>query len=328
MAVFSVNQVRQFYVAKETTDVTPKFCEDDKVLYFTVKDATGKDKHTDHINIDKIEWIHFTEAAKMEPKLKKVIVTVNDDALVDDKIIPGQDYILRINLRQYIGMSDEDIYQKYGAVHGVKNMDVEAFLNKMKESLEKNFGREENATLTFEVDDVTVTVDGQEVSKKALIITEASPVGEWSRGTCPIKRVLFDVIPTTVTEPDYYNEVVWGTVETGEADETIPNCYTLADMEWFYHGYRGDQYRYKGWPNAIHTEYQVEVGSDVHYDVIDIQYYYSGDNEDIQHSAKTMTFVGTETAIAAILTALKENEAVEAKIKEVKAAAEEQGGGN
>lgn len=293
MAVFSVNQVRQFYVQKEAGDITVKTCDGGKEFYFEVEDALGKPKHTDHIAINKVEWAHFTANADMAQKLKKVTVTVNNDALIDGNVIPGQDYILRINLRQYIGMSDEDIYQKYGAVHGRKGMTKAQFLEAMKESLEKNFSREDDQVLTFKVEN------------NALVIEEVSPVENWARGTMPIKRILFDVIPTTVTEPDYYNEVVWGEATPGESENTIPPCYTLADMEWFYHGYRGDQYRYKGWPNAIHTEYMIEVGANKQYDVVDIQYYYSGDNEDIQHSAKTMTIVGPAGTLTSIVSALE-----------------------
>lgn len=348
MAVFSVNQVRQFYVAKQAGDIVTKTCDGGKEFYFDVTDALGKLKHTDHVAINKIDWVHYTAGADMDQKLKVVEVTVNDDALIDGNVIPGQDYILRINLKQYIGMSDEDIYQKYGAVHGVKNMSEGVFLSAMAASLFKNFSRDEHV-LDFYIGKtnsktkvagtkknsagIIVAVDSEDTeltSGTSLIIKEVSPVENWARGTMPIKRILFDVVPTTVTEPDYYNEVVWGKAEQIAAgqNDIIPNCYTLADMEWFYHGYRGDQYRYKGWPNAFHTEYMVEVGPTTKYDVLDIQYYYSGDNEDIQHSAKTMTIVGPAAALSAIVSALEGFDIEVVKKADHTETEEEQGGGN
>lgn len=304
MAVYSVNQVRQLYAATNVSDITVKKCQDGKCLYFTVPDALGRTQHTDHIDLDKISWVHLTKADAMEPNTKKVTITLNADAFDGDKTISGQDYILRINLRQYYGMSDEDIYQKYGAVHGTKIMTKTEFVQAMVESLTKNFSREEVPSLQFEADGDTI------------VITELPQYGEWALGTKQLRRVYFDVIPTTVVEPEYYNEVVWGKATVGVSDETIANSYQLADMEYFYHGYRGDQYRNIMWPKSIPTKYMLTAGEDIHYDVVDLQYYYAGDNEDIQHSAKTMTFVVPKNSGITLINNLKTTGGVpESKIK-------------
>jgi len=48
--------------------------------------------------------------------------TVNSGAPV-----AGQDYILRLAFRNYIGLSEEDQYFKYGAVHAITGMTAEVF---------------------------------------------------------------------------------------------------------------------------------------------------------------------------------------------------------
>ena len=47
------------------------------------------------------------------------------------------------------------------------------------------------------------------------------------------------------------------------------------------------------WPNNFDTEYLVDPTSA--YDVMDIQYFYSGDAEDIERSPKTLTIVSKVT---------------------------------
>ena len=61
----------------------------------------------------------------------------------------------------------------------------------------------------------------------------------------------------------------------------------VADMEWFYIGERADQFRGVGYPDNFETKYLANPSKA--YDFIDIQYYYSGDAEDVQRSKKMIT---------------------------------------
>lgn len=302
--VSSVNQVRQFYVADENAAVVPGI--DNSTVIQTV-DVLGKTQSSDIIEPGCVDYVHLTAAAAMEIPMKEATVKLEADAFPDGKTISGQDYILRLNFRQFIGMSDEDIYQKYGAVHGTSSMTTGAFIAAMIYSLMKNMNREQGHLLDFVVDSTpvakaeksgsTITLydaDGEAISVGAsedeFTIVEAPQTDDWALGTKQLTRVQFDVIPTTVTEPDSYNEILWGTVTTAvSADSVVGNGYNIADMEYFFHGYRGDLYRNIGWPKSIPTKYMVDPTKT--YDVLDIQYHYAGDNEDIQKSAKTITVV-------------------------------------
>jgi hypothetical protein len=57
----------------------------------------------------------------MTKKLKQVVLKL-DSSVNSGNPVSGQDYIVRVNFRQAFGMSDEDLYQKYGAVHAVSGM--------------------------------------------------------------------------------------------------------------------------------------------------------------------------------------------------------------
>lgn len=81
----------------------------------------------------------------------------------------------------------------------------------------------------------------------------------------------------------------WGTVtdDTANGAVTISNGKLTADMEWFYIGERADQFRGVGYPDNFETKYLANPSKA--YDFIDIQFYYSGDAEDVQRSKKMLT---------------------------------------
>ena len=125
MATFSVNQVRQLYVATAAKEA-PVLASDAKGtiavkadtakthLYFQYKGADNL-MRSDLIDMKDILSAKATDGATLAYKLKKVTIKLN--ATVNGGIpVSGQDYILRIAFKQYVGMSDEDQYFKYGMV--------------------------------------------------------------------------------------------------------------------------------------------------------------------------------------------------------------------
>ena len=287
---------------------------------YIVQNGHGGLVRSDLIKPESVMWITASAPADTAIKLKKVTVAL-DSAVNGGDPIAGQDYILRINFRQYYGMSDEDIYQKYGAVHATAAMaaDKKLLYAEMIYQLIKNFKRTYSAPLEIQVNSTTVataTKSGATVTLKdasgntiatsnlasGFDIVEKSQASEWVRGVKQYTPVYFDVIPTTVT----YNgdEVVWGTATPGEASGTIPNGYMLSDLEYFCMGERGDQYRNIGWPKSIPTEYFITNPAEGYY-VVDVHYAFQGSCEDIQKSEKTLTLVSTTKAnVAALVTAL------------------------
>jgi hypothetical protein len=244
----------------------------------------------------------------MARKLKTVTVTL-DPAAHDEELTPnvGQDYILRINFRQFASLGDQDTYVKHGAVRIFKGMDKSDFYREMAISLAKNFSREltqlveirlgitGSDSVVVKPSDTKTTLNG---SYDSIIIAEVEQ--EWTLGIKPQEAVYFDVIPATVLEAG--EEVTWGTVEEG-VDGQVGNGKLIADLEYFCMGERGDVYRGIGWPNTIPTKYFVDATKT--YDVIDIHYAYVGSNESVQKSEKTLTIVGETADLTAIKTAIQ-----------------------
>ena len=322
MGNFSVNQVRQLYVvtavqgtANKTDGVVSatanagtialKTDKEGKNLYFQYKGADNL-MRSDLINKDNILYAKAisAEAATQKYALKKAVVKL-DTNVNGGNPIGGQDYILRICINPYIGMSDEEPYFKYGAVHAMRGMTTGKFYEKLAASLYRNFSRELAPMLTFSIngkvvgrvktdpatgvetlidtDGVTITVADEYAD--GVTITEVEQ--EWTLGIKEQSHVNFTVIPTTVTYDG--DEVNWGTVTVSNSTAVRSNGRMIADLEYFCMGERGDQYKNVGWPNVIHTKYLVDPSTA--YNVLEIHYAYVGPNEGPQRSEKDITIV-------------------------------------
>lgn len=322
MGNFSVNQVRQLYVvtavqgtANKTDGVVSatanagtialKTDKEGKNLYFQYKGADNL-MRSDLINKDNILYAKAisAEAATQKYALKKAVVKL-DTNVNGGNPIGGQDYILRICINPYIGMSDEEPYFKYGAVHAMRGMTTGKFYEKLAASLYKNFSRELAPMLTFSIngkvvgrvktdpatgvetlidtDGVTITVADEYAD--GVTITEVEQ--EWTLGIKEQSHVNFTVIPTTVTFDG--DEVNWGTVTVSNSTTVRNNGRMIADLEYFCMGERGDQYKNVGWPNSIPTKYLVDPSTA--YNVLEIHYAYVGPNEGPQRSEKDITIV-------------------------------------
>lgn len=291
MSVFSTNQARHLYVA--TAYKTPKVIATDAAGSIAVKTDTAKTQlsfeykskdglvRSDLIDIKNILYAKATDASKMARNLKKATVTFNGTP------VKGEDYILKIAIRQFAGMSDEDIYTKFGMVHATDGMSVSDFYKELAISLVKNFSREltklfkfalvkggESATEVI-VDEATKAADLKD-TYTALVITEVEQ--EWTLGIKPQVPVYFDVLAGD-----------WGSVVAENSTEVVGNGKNIADFEYFCMGERGDIYRNVGWPNSVKTDYMVDAGKTYH--VLDIHYAYVGSNESVQKSEKTITIV-------------------------------------
>jgi hypothetical protein len=173
MATFSTNQARQLYVAEAlkpsnviSTDtvgtIAVKSDTAKNHLYFEYMGAGGM-LRSDLIDIKNIMYAKATDADDLAHELAKYKVTL-DPNVNGESPVAGQDYILRIAFRNYIGMSEEDQYFKYGMVHAVSGMTAGSFYQELYKSLKKNFSRETEQLLDFSLEGTaakaTMTANG------------------------------------------------------------------------------------------------------------------------------------------------------------------------
>lgn len=306
MATFSVNQVRQLYVA--TAFKTPHVLASDAAGSIAVKNDTAKSHlyfeykgadnlmRSDLIDTKNILYAKATDATAMAHDLKSVTIAL-DSNVNGGAPVAGQDYILRIAFKQYVGMSDEDQYFKYGMVHAYAGMDASEFYKVLAVSLAKNFSREVVPLIKIEIKTASETTEVTPTTKVAdltgtytgVVITEVEQ--PWRLGVMAQTPVYFTVqsVPVTVNGDERY----WATL-TESTSGSIGNGKTIADLEYFCMGERGDMYRQVGWPHNIPTTYLVDPAKA--YCVFDIHYAYVGSNESVQKSEKTITIVCADKA--------------------------------
>ena len=329
MSVFSTNQARHLYVAtafKSTNVIASDAAGSIAVkadtaknhLYFEYKGADNL-MRSDLIDIKNILYAKAIDADDMAHELKAVTVTL-DSNVNSGAPVAGQEYILRIAFRQYVGMSEEDQYFKYGMVHAYTGMNADEFYKVLALSIAKNFSREVVPLIKIEVHSKATKSKGGFDSNGYMVVTPTTKDNGKSDTTNPYyatDTLVTDIDSIRITEveqpwrlgvmaqtPVYFtvqsvpvtvngDERHWATLTEGTSG-SIGNGKTIADLEYFCMGERGDIYRGVGFPNSIPTKYMVDASKKYH--VLDIHYAYVGSNEAVQKSEKDITIVCADKA--------------------------------
>lgn len=318
MAVFSINQVRHLYVAKTLksgTDllasdtagsILPKADTNKTTLWFQYMSPAGV-VSSDKINISDIISTKSTASSKMAHSLMVKKLTL--DSAVSATPVAGQEYIIRLAFRQYIGLSEEDQYFKYGMALATSGMSASDLYKKLALSVVKNIKDTTplvKVYLATSSDNVEVTVNTKETSLSGdytgiLFEQTEQP---WILGKMPQAFIPFEVQTVPITVGGLTQN--WGKVEDQEPENKVENGHLIADLEYFCMGARGDFYRGMGYPNNIVTTYLVDPSKK--YDTLDIHYVYIGNNESVQKSERDITLVceddGSHTAMKALISAI------------------------
>lgn len=322
MAVFSINQVRQLYVAKAyktntaalatAGDIVPKADTAKTTLYFQSMSPAGI-VASDKIDLKHVLYAKATPSKALAHELVRYSVTLDTD--VSATPVAGQNYILRLAFRQYIGLSEEDQYFKYGEVIARSRMTASDFYKKMAISLAKNLENKTESTPLVNIylnsatatngPDVLVTATTKEsdLNKEdydKIIIEEAEQ--PWVLGMMPQAFIPFTPQFLTITVDG--EDRPWGVATVVTPKKTVLDGHLIADLEYFCMGARGDIYRGMGYPNIIKTTYLVDPSAV--YDVLDIHYFYTGSNESVQKSEKTITLVAVDDGKHTVMNALIE----------------------
>lgn len=322
MAAFSVHQVRQLYVANaykenlaaltDAGDITVAKTNEGDAMYFQYMGALLDKMRSDLIKVDSITNLTATKAEDIATKLKGYTLTL-DPNVNGGQPVAGQDYILRLAFREYIGMSEADQYFKYGMVHVLSGLSASDFYKEMALSLAKNISRDTTALVDIYLYDGSTSTKVEASTKKSSLtgtytaIKFVEAVQPWNLGTMPQAVIPFEVQPVNVTVDG--DQRIWGKVDSYNPQVSLPEGQLIADLEYFCMGERGDQYRNMGWPNVIPTKYLVDPSKK--YDVLNIHYFYKGDGISVQKSEKDIQIVvprpgeNDYTKINALIKAIK-----------------------
>ena len=328
MFIGSDNQFRNLYVMKaykanESTiavvgDATLKVNTAKNAMYLIYKD-TEDTITSDIIDIKNLLYVKYTKAADMARTLNSQSVTLNTDP------ISGQDYVLNVEVRNFVALGDDSTHIKFGAVHAVKDMTKSDFYKAMAVNLAKNLSREPSPILNVSLNKsnstdttntkVAVLVNGKMQNLATLTPTETYTsiiIDEveqpWRRGVAQVEPVNFNTTCGTILMDG--DDIIWGTVEK-KTDTTIQNGKQIADMEWFYHGTRGDIYREATYPDNF--DFKPLVDETKAYSTLDIHFAYVGPGVEAAKSERTITVVCADvTQMDSLITAIKTATGVDA----------------
>ena len=329
MFIGSDNQFRNLYVMKAykdnesaiaaVGDLTLKVDTAKNLMYLVYKD-TEDTLTSDIINIKNLLYVKSNKATDMARKLNSQSVTLNADP------ISGQDYVLNIEVRNFVALGDDSTHIKFGAVHAVKDMTKSDFYKAMAVNLAKNLSREPSPILNVSLTKhdssnsgtntkVAVLVNGKMQNLAALESTESYTniiIDEveqpWRRGIAQVEPVNFNTTCGTILMDG--DDVIWGTVKK-EDGSTVNNGKQIADMEWFYHGTRGDIYREATYPDNF--DFKPLVDETKAYHTLDIHFAYVGPGVEVAKSERTITVVCADaTELDKLITAIKTATGVDA----------------
>lgn len=264
---FNVNQARQVYVVKSLSEA--KNLMSDKTLASAVSD--GK---VDLEKLNESEWkfdfgttkkpgpvsdlikechvlhANYTKAEDMKLPVAKVTVKMGIS-----EVVPGQDYAIKVVLRQAHTLADEDRVPVVGYIKAGLSSTAEDILKGIAESLQKNLKNEYEQPFTVEAAADSITITGVERA--------------WELGKGMSRSTDFDVYAIPIRYSGI--EVDWADIKKTQ-EKTIPNGHMMADLEYFAIGERGDQYR----DNCIHfpsIKPDLKVDPSKEYDCLTIHYY-------------------------------------------------------
>ena len=330
MFIGSDNQFRNLYVMKAykasesaisaVGDATLKVDTAKNLMYLVYKD-TEDTITSDLISIKNLLYAKSTSAADMARKLNSQSVTLNENP------ISGQDYVLNVEVRNFVALGDDSTHIKFGAVHAVKGMTKSDFYKAMAVNLAKNLSREPSPILNVLLtkndsaasgkkdSEVSVLVNGKMQNLATLKSTESYTniiINEveqpWRRGVAQVEPVNFNTTCGTILMDG--DDVIWGTVKK-ETGDVINNGKQIADMEWFYHGTRGDIYREATYPDNF--DFKPLVDETKAYHTLDIHFAYVGPGVEVAKSERTITVVCADaTQMDSLITAIKTATGVDA----------------
>ena len=256
MTNFSTNQVMQFYVATEAPAVS------------TIP-GRGVSLNIDGKRTDIIEnvlWGKLTTADALATPCKEVTV-----AVTADKVIGGENYIVRVSYPEVFGAGKESWTTKTAVAQLKSDAAPSAIVTAIKEQF--------NAILPD-----YITVDG---SNNNLTFTANPDMAGYKRGFRPVVMPDFEVSVNTVVEEG--EDVQWATITVGKDTATVSGKFKLADMEYFALGERGDEYRQMGWPAVTYdADYKIDPKVAQEYDVLVVHYAYAGNNDQAHLSEKDL----------------------------------------
>lgn len=321
MNVFSVNQATQVYytttnsLGKQSTLGTLSSYVDktvgNKQFYFVFKDALGNVSRSDLISVDNILSAQVTKGVNLKKKLTRINIS-SSNGFDNGNGIVGQSYLVRVRVNNFIGMSPADSqFVTFGVAAGgftkantIKYLAISLAKNAKRPNSTELFNVYVGAANVTTLQGLTKVEASMDISQlsgtpAAIYLTEADP--DYQLGIKQQRLMTLDVEVRPIEKGGMEVED-WAVVETAGYLPIEGSAWKVAaDLEYFHHGERGDQYRMVGWPDYIPTTYSVNPNASGNPYYVQIHYAYVGPNEGSQKSEKDILIITDTDAHAEVL---------------------------
>jgi len=307
MATFSTNQVKHLYVAKAVDSNLDNVGD---IKFMAVGDGQIAAKYVGNDGIVRTDLIDLASLKGKAVKASSMAQYLKSAYIASSSAVAGQQYILKVTIDQFGGMSPEDkgfIFADYKAKQGDAAKEVLAGLavNLAKNASKAAYNKLINVYVTTAASASATLTPGTNLwavserdaeatvaaygSLTAIIIEAAEQ--PWILGRAQYEKLYFSVAADPIISSGV--ETSWAVVSYDEAhpSDEIKNSKMIADLEYFCAGERGDIYRNAGWPNSFEFKPLVDAAAQYGYHVIELVWAYQGDAEDIQKSPKELVIV-------------------------------------
>ena len=316
MSNFNTFQARHIYVAPSTTSLKTSSLSNgveqtvlsgagDLMLkkdssgniYFLYKNADGNQVRSDIIPVSKIVSLKHNLATELATPLKQVKISVDTTAVTLADLI-GKTLALTIHLRQLVSGADDDSIAVVATVVGnsTNTASTTAFHKALAEAIVKALPKRDIPPIRVYSNGTEVVKGGSATGADAgVVLTQTAQkfiLGQMSNTPVP-----FDVEFHYAV--DNNTDVQWGTAtelfsgDSGfvSAQASIPAYFKIAELEHFCMGERGDVFRGYNYPNDYRPTLLVKTDGTVTYDMLTIEYYWSGEGNAVQQSPRTLHIV-------------------------------------
>jgi len=326
MATFSTNQVKHLYVAKAVDSNLDTLGD---IKFIDAGDGQIAAKYVGNDGIVRTDLIDLATLKGKAVKASSMSRYLKSAYIASSSAVAGQDYILKVTLDHFGGMTAEDkgfIFADYRATStdAAKNVIANLAINLAKNASKAAYNDIINVYVTTAATAstaLTLNTNLWAVSKNSdaatvagygsltAIVIEAAEQ-PWLLGRAPYDMIYFSVAADPIMSSGL--ETDWATItyDTAHPTPAIVNSKLIADLEYFCMGERGDIYRNVGWPNSFEFKPLVDADAQYGYHVIELTWAYQGDAEDIQKSPKELVIVSpaegatTYTVINAVASAI------------------------
>ena len=321
MTNFNTNQTRNFYVALAVDSshavdsssflagsIALKQTATDE-LFFIYKNKLGMPTRTDSFGLKSIKCVNIAAADEKARKLLAHSITVNDGFSISSALV-GKVLTCSVTIHEAFDYDQSNSITAVASVIGdsTNTASASAFYKDLAFALAKALPTPDPSYPLYHVflkknDSSFVKIEkGTDATSITGTFTEVDVV----EGVQKYVRGKLSGEPASLSlsfslHNSNIEDIVWGkdTVAPSAVSgyTVVPANYMLSDLEYFALGERGDVYRGGLWPNDIdHSEeYFVNAKSATAYKVLSIEYFWSGDAENVQKSPRLLQIAAPVT---------------------------------